>query len=286
MQRVSLTPCRRWRSNQSGKCSHERLSRGPAISTMRKAAYPPGCASFGAGAGVRQQNTNLSQLHTHPSRFFQTCAAVLDSVAALLKVVSLHRADNERFLSGYARMLKRVICLGTDLSPDIHFWSRGKVVALEKQKNHLLVPKSVKVANTDLIGLRRFSRFRGGLVQRVKKARKSQSLSKKKSQLLVRSPPLDYAHLSVALSVETPSCPSRKAYGSFTSVLLERSTAGRPKSRGPPQGCPCPCSRVSASYLTVCRKVDMRLHRKENSKLPWRKAGQPSHLIDAVDSDQ
>ena len=33
------------------------------------------------------------------------------------------------------------------------------------------------------------------------------------------------------------------------------------------------------------RKVD-RLHRKGNSKLPWRKAGQPSHLVDVVDSEQ
>jgi len=34
------------------------------------------------------------------------------------------------------------------------------------------------------------------------------------------------------------------------------------------------------------RKVDIRLHGKENSKLPWRKAGQPRHLVDVVDSDQ
>ena len=30
----------------------------------------------------------------------------------------------------------------------------------------------------------------------------------------------------------------------------------------------------------------MRLHGKGNSKLPWRKAGQPSHLVDVVDSNQ
>ena len=34
------------------------------------------------------------------------------------------------------------------------------------------------------------------------------------------------------------------------------------------------------------RKVDIGLHRKGNSKLPWRKDGQPSHLVDVVDSDQ
>ena len=33
------------------------------------------------------------------------------------------------------------------------------------------------------------------------------------------------------------------------------------------------------------RKVDIRLHDKGNSKLPWRKAGQPSHLVDVVNSD-
>ena len=36
----------------------------------------------------------------------------------------------------------------------------------------------------------------------------------------------------------------------------------------------------------VARKVEVRLHGKGNSKLPWRKAGQPSHLVDVVDSDQ
>ena len=34
------------------------------------------------------------------------------------------------------------------------------------------------------------------------------------------------------------------------------------------------------------RKVDIRLHGKGNLKLPWRKAGQPRHLVDVVDSDQ
>ena len=34
------------------------------------------------------------------------------------------------------------------------------------------------------------------------------------------------------------------------------------------------------------RKVDVRLHGKGNSKLPWRKAGRPRHLVDVVDSDQ
>ena len=34
------------------------------------------------------------------------------------------------------------------------------------------------------------------------------------------------------------------------------------------------------------RKADSRLHGKGNSELPWRKGGQPSHLVDVVDSDQ
>jgi len=50
-QDLSRTSCRRWRSNPSGKCSQERLARGTVTSTMRKAAYPSGCARCGAGAG-------------------------------------------------------------------------------------------------------------------------------------------------------------------------------------------------------------------------------------------
>ena len=36
----------------------------------------------------------------------------------------------------------------------------------------------------------------------------------------------------------------------------------------------------------MCMEVDIGLHGKGNSKLPWRKAGQTSHLVDVVDSDQ
>jgi len=43
--------CRRWRSNPSGKCSQERLTRGTVTSAMRRAAHPSGCARCGAGAG-------------------------------------------------------------------------------------------------------------------------------------------------------------------------------------------------------------------------------------------
>ena len=42
---------RRWRSNPSGKCSQERLTRGTVTSTMCRAAHPSGCARCGAGAG-------------------------------------------------------------------------------------------------------------------------------------------------------------------------------------------------------------------------------------------
>jgi hypothetical protein len=45
-----------------------------------------------------------------------------------------------------------------------------------------------------------------------------------------------------------------------------------------------------ASLLTVFPpvhgRVDIRLHGKGNSKLPWRKADQPRHLVDMEDSDQ
>ena len=34
------------------------------------------------------------------------------------------------------------------------------------------------------------------------------------------------------------------------------------------------------------RKKNMTLHEKGNSKLPWREAGQPCHLVDVVDSGQ
>jgi hypothetical protein len=34
------------------------------------------------------------------------------------------------------------------------------------------------------------------------------------------------------------------------------------------------------------REVDVRLHGKEISKIPWRKAGQARHLVDVQDSDQ
>ena len=43
---------------------------------------------------------------------------------------------------------------------------------------------------------------------------------------------------------------------------------------------------VRTLYSEGHRKVDIRLHGKGNSNLPWRKAGQPSHLVDVVDSDQ
>ena len=38
--------------------------------------------------------------------------------------------------------------------------------------------------------------------------------------------------------------------------------------------------------LLPSRKVDIKPHGKGNSKLSWRKAGQPRHLVNVVDSDQ
>ena len=53
----------RWRSNPSGKCSHARLTRGTATSTMRRATRPSGRARCGAGAGcsvMKYQSIMLS----------------------------------------------------------------------------------------------------------------------------------------------------------------------------------------------------------------------------------
>ena len=43
---------------------------------------------------------------------------------------------------------------------------------------------------------------------------------------------------------------------------------------------------AGAVRVDLSRKVDIRLHGKRNSKLTWRKAGQPRHLVDVEDSDQ
>ena len=51
---------RRWRSDPSGKGSHERLTRGTVISTMRRAAHPSGSARCGAGAGCSAMNILIS----------------------------------------------------------------------------------------------------------------------------------------------------------------------------------------------------------------------------------
>ena len=48
----------------------------------------------------------------------------------------------------------------------------------------------------------------------------------------------------------------------------------------------CVLTQSVDHFLLRDRKVDIRLHGKGNSKTPWRKAGQPRHLIDVVDSDQ
>jgi len=54
---------RRWRSNPSGKCSQERLTRGTVISTMRRAARPSGRGGAGCSTikyqYLRQQPVTL-----------------------------------------------------------------------------------------------------------------------------------------------------------------------------------------------------------------------------------
>jgi hypothetical protein len=47
-----------------------------------------------------------------------------------------------------------------------------------------------------------------------------------------------------------------------------------------------PWHRTAEMYFGAWyRKVDIRLHGKANSKLPWRKADQPVHLVDVEDAD-
>ena len=66
---------------------------------------------------------------------------------------------------------------------------------------------------------------------------------------------------------------------------------GVPDERGTPVG-ECICILRMHMHSTeqripgMYRKVDVGLHGEENSKLPWRKAGQPSNLVDVVYSDQ
>ena len=66
LQCVNGPGCWRWRSNPSGKCSQERLTRGTVISTMRRAAHPSGCARCGAGAGSEIQYQSLSAKPLNP----------------------------------------------------------------------------------------------------------------------------------------------------------------------------------------------------------------------------
>ena len=62
--------CRTWRSNPSGKCSRERLTRGTVISTMRRAAHPSGSARCGADADclvIRYQSLWGADVSIEPS---------------------------------------------------------------------------------------------------------------------------------------------------------------------------------------------------------------------------
>ena len=56
-----------------------------------------------------------------------------------------------------------------------------------------------------------------------------------------------------------------------------------------PPGYPGKLQESHASFRITSsppRLVNIRLQGKGNSKLAWRKTGQPSHLVDVVDSDQ
>ena len=86
---------RRWRSNPSGKCSQERLTRGTVTSTMRRAAHPSGCARRCAGAGcsaMKYQSPLLSELRVPENACTGQSAKVAKEGPAPVKRASLlHR---------------------------------------------------------------------------------------------------------------------------------------------------------------------------------------------------
>ena len=53
--------------------------------------------------------------------------------------------------------------------------------------------------------------------------------------------------------------------------------------RGPEASAGSPSHEREGEWVN--RKVDIGLNGIGNLKLPWRKAGQPRHLVDVVDSD-
>ena len=71
------------------------------------------------------------------------------------------------------------------------------------------------------------------------------------------------------------------------SQLAARWTEGSPSSSLYPLSLSLHMKFSLSLNTFVCdRKVDVRLPGKGNLKLPWRKAGHPSHPVDVVDSDQ
>jgi hypothetical protein len=73
---IEVRWCMRWRSNSSGKCSRERLTRGAVTSTMRRTAHPYGCARCGAGAAC-----SATKLQSLPAVWMGSDLDVIEEVA-------------------------------------------------------------------------------------------------------------------------------------------------------------------------------------------------------------
>ena len=86
-------------SSPSDKCSQERLARGTVASTMRRAAYPSGCARCGDGAGCSAIEKRSLRVHLCPEGAHKLMGVKYDQLAtcnnfrALLSSTSLRLAE-------------------------------------------------------------------------------------------------------------------------------------------------------------------------------------------------
>ena len=90
-----------------------------------------------------------------------------------------------------------------------------------------------------------------------------------------------------ALRTRVPLRHPLETYGRHMRRALRRSEGGAVSyERGTLVQTPEGYGQARTSHqVPTHRKVNIRLHGKGNSKIPWRKAGQPSYLVDVVDSD-
>ena len=121
---------RRWRSNPSGKCSQERLTRGTVTSTMRRAAHPS--ARCGAGAGCSA--TQYQSLCTRPKsscRITSTTPLVASLTLSLSHTHTLTHSHTHTL--AYQSLCRRCSTAPRAPSPTpppnrMHWW-RGSVPA-------------------------------------------------------------------------------------------------------------------------------------------------------------